>query len=264
MKQILTADIGNTDIALALMEEGRLLFLERIPSKKDWTPEELSLMLETIFKKHGCPREALHGGILSSVVPSKNELLRHAFRRFSGREMQFCQAELPLKEYHSPPGMDRKVDLIAAQALYGTPAAVFDLGTCTTLSVTDREGRFLGGMICAGIQLSLNAEAERAEQLPSFQAEAPVRLIGTDTRSCMLNGAVIGTAAMLDGLILRLREELSKELEGRALPAVLTGGAAPLVLPWLKEKICYEPCLMQKGLELLYWKESSLQRQDIS
>lgn len=258
---ILTIDIGNSNIVIAGMKNGQKLFADRLPTRANWSESSMSAEILAVLTKNEQDVSRIDGGILSSVVPSRNTVVEKAFFLLTGKELFLCHPDIPVKNYDtSSLGRDRLVDLTAATKLFPTPVAVFDLGTCTTLSAADKDGCFIGGMICAGIQLSLNAEAEKTEQLPSLSAQPPETLIGSDTASCMINGAVIGTAAMIDDLSSRLESELSAGSENRKLTVVLTGGLSRLVLPWLKRDVHYEPDLLLKGLEVLYRKEEERRR----
>ena len=61
------------------------------------------------------------------------------------------------------------------------------------------------------------------------------------------NGAMFGTAAMLDGLADRVEAEL-----GQPLTVVATGGLAPYIMPCCKRKIIYDADLLFKGLALTW------------
>ena len=120
------------------------------------------------------------------------------------------------------------------------------MGTATTLSVVDREGVFRGGMILPGLRLSVDALSARAAQLPCITFTQPEGLLGTDTVSCMRSGALYGAAAALEGISLRLEEELGP------VTVVLTGGHGRDILPLLRRAVEYEPHLQLMGLRELW------------
>ena len=86
-------------------------------------------------------------------------------------------------------------------------------------------------------------------QLPYIDLAGPTKLLGTNTVDCMRAGAVIGCAAMLDGIIDRMEEEL-----GKPVSAVLTGGVSPLIVPHCRHKFHLEPDILIDGLQILYEK----------
>ena len=77
--------------------------------------------------------------------------------------------------------------------------------------------------------------------------EPPEHLIGANTVAALNNGAMFGTAAMLDGLADRVEAEL-----GQPLTVVATGGLAPYIMPCCKRKIIYDADLLFKGLALIW------------
>ena len=68
----------------------------------------------------------------------------------------------------------------------------------------------------------------------------------------MRAGSVIGCAAMLDGLLDRVEDEL-----GEPVNAILTGGVAALIAPYCKRTMHVEPDLLIHGLQLLYEKNKA-------
>lgn len=118
-------------------------------------------------------------------------------------------------------GSDRVVDAVAALAEYKPPIMIFDLGTATTVSVIDRSGSYIGGMIIPGIMVALDALSSRTAQLPRIGLELPRRMIGANTEDCMKSGILYGNAAMIDGIIALASRELGD------IPTVIAAAALP-------------------------------------
>ncbi|HAJ65369.1 MAG TPA: pantothenate kinase, partial [Clostridiales bacterium] len=78
---------------------------------------------------------------------------------------------------------------------------------------------------------------------------APKKCIGTNTVDCMRSGAVFGTAAMIDGLIDRMEQEL-----GEKCKVVATGGLAGSIVSCCTHEIVCDDDLLLKGLWYLYEK----------
>lgn len=74
-----------------------------------------------------------------------------------------------------------------------------DMGTATTYNVLSAEGCFLGGFIVPACDQPAAISAGTA-QLPPIAPEPPEHLVGRNTVEALNNGAMFGTAAMLDGL----------------------------------------------------------------
>ena len=71
-------------------------------------------------------------------------------------------------------GADRIVNTLAAHTLYGGPAIVVDFGTSTNLDVVPPKGEFLGGALAPGIEISVDALAQRAAQLRKVELITPL------------------------------------------------------------------------------------------
>ena len=79
----------------------------------------------------------------------------------------------------------------------------------------------------------------------------PRRALGTNTRSAMLSGSVIGAAGAVDRLVGDILAET-----GLDLPVIATGGEAPLVAPFSARIGGVRPHLTLEGLVRAY-KESA-------
>ncbi len=253
---ILAIDTGNTNIVLGCLEQGRILFTLRLQTDKGKTADEYALLLEGLLRRRGIQPEALEGGILSSVVPELQAVLLTAAEQITGKRFLSVGPGMDtgLKVRTDQPaqlGADLVVDAVAALAKYKPPLAIFDMGTATTLSVLGEDGAYLGGMIIPGLRVSVDALSARAAQLPYIHLGDPRELIGKNTVDGMQAGAVYGAAAMLDGLIDRVREEFSQPLT-----AVATGGLTAVVVPHCRRPIQYDPDLLLEGLDVLYRRNS--------
>ena len=122
----------------------------------------------------------------------------------------------------------------------------------TTISVLGKNGEFLGGAIAAGVKLTLEALATKTAQLPSVSIEAPRNVIGTNTADCMKSGIVVGAAAMIDGMVTKIEQEL-----GLKATVVATGGLAPEVVKFCDHKIVTDDNLLLDGLRIIYNKNKN-------
>ena len=251
---ILAIDVGNTNIVLGGIKDGKQTFSARLASDRNKTADQYALDIQGILTLHGVRSKDIEGGILSSVVPYLQTVIPQAVKLLTGIDLLVVGPGIKtgLNIRMDDPGAvgsDLIVSAVAARAKYPTPIAIIDMGTATTLSVISCEGDYIGGMIIPGLWVSVNALSARAAQLPYIDLSGPAELLGTNTVDCMRAGAVIGTAAMLDGLIERLEKEL-----GKPVSAILTGGISPLIEPYCEHKFHLEPDILIAGLQLLYEK----------
>ncbi|MEG0441381.1 MAG: type III pantothenate kinase [Oscillospiraceae bacterium] len=249
---ILAADIGNTNIVLGVFHGDALCFTARLPSHPQQSGADYLSAFRTQLAELGTAPTDWEGAILSSVVPALTPIVAAALEALTGRAPLIVNGAfhhgLAIKNYDPTRlGSDRIVDAVAALARYPAPLAIFDLGTATTLSVLDREGAFIGGMILAGLRLGVDALSARGAQLPPVQLAEPASLLGIDTASCIQSGAIYGAAALLDGLTERVEEKL-----GVPVNLVVTGGLAGLVTPHCRHPLHYDEHLLLRGLYLLF------------
>ena len=68
----------------------------------------------------------------------------------------------------------------------------------------------------------------------------------------MRSGIVLGTAAMLDGCVERIEEELG--FEKGETTVIMTGGLGKVISKHCKRSMKYEEELVLKGLDIIYHK----------
>ena len=253
---ILAIDAGNTNIILGGLQNGRVVFTGRVGTDRSKSEEEYALLFQSILRLHRVEPDSLQGSILSSVVTELRPVLTHAVSLLIGKPPLVVgpgiKTGLPIRiDDPTQLGSDLVVGAVAACAKYPKPILLFDLGTATTLSVLDEKGAYLGGMIIPGIRLGADALSAQTSQLPRIDLDVPPpQVIGTNTVNCMQSGCLHGAAAMLDGIIQQVEEELGRP----AGSVVATGGLFRTVAPFCRREIIWDETLMLDGLGILYEK----------
>lgn len=252
---LLAIDVGNTNIVLGCMEGETIRFRARLATDRARTEDEYALLLANILDMRGVGLQEIRGAVISSVVPELKTILKRAVGLLCGITPLVVGAGvrsgLNIKiDNPAQLGSDLVVGAVGALARYEKPLLVFDFGTATTLSVLDGQGRYRGGMIIPGLRLAVEALSSRTAQLPHVDLSAPAHVIGTNTVDCMNSGAIYGAAAMLDGIIQRVEEELGEEIR----TVVGTGGLANKVAPYCRHQIVLDDDLMLWGLKIIYEK----------
>ena len=100
----------------------------------------------------------------------------------------------------------------------------------------------------AGIRVSMTALASSAAALPDIALERPKRVLGKNTEEAMVNGCILGTASMVDGMIERLKLEMGLT----KLPVITCGTLADRIVPHCKTPIEICPQLTLDGLLRIY------------
>jgi type III pantothenate kinase len=226
MAGLLAIDVGNTQTALGLFEDGALARSWRLATEPQRTGDELGLFLGGLLEL-----SSLEGISLASTVPT---LIRSYEELATGAGVRLLvlgpgtKTGIPIR-YDDPRevGPDRIANAVAARGRYGAPSIVVDFGTSTNFDVVSPAGEYVGGVLAPGIEVSMDALFERAARLVKVDFVAPENAIGKTTESALRSGLVYGFAGQIDGIVERIRAELGDE----AAPVIATGGLAELIAP---------------------------------
>ena len=252
---ILTMDIGNGAVVFCCVEDGRLLHKFVLSSVPERTADEYAALMDLLTRHAGLDLRDIRGAIAASVVPRLTPVLCRAVEQLSGRAPLVVGpgVKTGLNIRMDDPtelGGDLVAAAVAALDRYPLPCVVVDMGTAMAIGVVDRSGCYVGGLICPGMALSSSSLAEEASQLHDISLEPPKRVIGRNTRDSMRSGILHGTAAMLDGLFLRIEEELG----ARVHVAVTGDGAADVVHLCRHPQVRLDEDLVMRGLWKIYCK----------
>jgi type III pantothenate kinase len=253
---LLAIDAGNTNIVFALIEEGRIRARWRIATDPRRTADEYAVWLVQLLQLEGLERACVSAVIVGTVVPRALHNLQVLAAKYfrvtalvAGQPPADYGIELDVVEPRTV-GADRALNVIAAHHSHPGDLIVIDFGTATTFDVVDYSGAYKGGIIAAGINLSLDALVAAAAKLPRIAIEAPkhnMSVIGRTTEDQMHIGVYWGYIAMMEGLVARLRVEI-----GRPVKVIATGGLATLFDERTDIFDSIEPDLTIQGLGLLY------------
>ena len=258
---ILAVDVGNSSTTIGLFNaNGVPVFLSDIETNKNKSSDQCAIDLLGVFHLYQADIREVRGGIVSCVVPPLTASITGAVTRLIGRSPLVVGPGIKTglnirSDLHNQLGGDLVASSVAAMAKYPSPVVVIDMGTANTFSLL-RGGVYEGCAICPGVRLGLEALSERAAELPHISLECPPTPLGRNTVDAMRSGVLYGNAGMVDSMIARFEEAAG---EGAA-SVVATGGNAPLILPYCKRTIVYDPDLLMTGLYLLYQKNAEKHR----
>lgn len=250
---ILAIDIGNSNITLGCIDNDRILFEARMATDLIKTSDQYCAELKNMLELFKTDISQIEGTIISSVVPPVLNSVRTAIAKLLGEQRCLIvgpglKTGLDIRiDNPAQVGSDLIVAAVAGIREYGAPLIIIDMGTATTMFVIDRSGSCIGGCICPGVKISLEALTERTAQLPGISLDSPRRIIGRNTVDSMRSGVMAGTASMLDGMIERMEQEL-----GYPATVVATGGIAKFITPLCRRNIILDPDMLLKGLNILY------------
>lgn len=226
---LLAIDMGNTQTALGLFDNDELVRAWRMPTDRSFTADELHVRLLGYFRMYDMHLDCVDAIAFAGVVPQLSRAWRTVARRLSAEVVVVGMDTMDVTKVHAPNpaevGADRIANAVAAETFYGAPAIVVDFGTATNIDVVDSDGYYIGGAIAPGLRISMDALTARAAKLASVTLEAPQHTIGSTTVEAVQSGAVVGAAAMAEGMVARIKAELERP-DARV---IATGGLAGVV-----------------------------------
>ena len=251
---LLAIDIGNTNLVIGCIHDDKILFKARIATDSTRTSDQYGVEIKNMLEAYGVKRSDIDDCIISSVVPPVFNSVRTGVIKIIGKQPMVVGPGLKTGlnihvDVPSQVGSDRIVIAVAALAEYKAPLLLMDLGTATTIESVEPDNVYMGGVIIPGVRVSLDALTSRAAQLPGISLDQPKQVIGKNTVDCMRSGMMYGTAAMIDGLVERMEEEL-----GHRCTLIATGGLAQFIAPLCKREIILDKDLLLKGLNIIYKK----------
>ncbi len=249
---LVAIDIGNTNVVVGVFDDEKLIANWRVGTNAQITPDEYAMIFKDLFGFGALDFGMVTGVIISTVVPPLLPVMVEMSLKYFRIEPMVVTHQtrtgITIK-YDNPKevGADRIVNAAAAYRLYGGPLIIVDFGTATTFCAVTADGEYLGGAITPGIKISAEALFQRASKLPRVELVKPGKVIGADTISAMQAGIIYGYAGLVDGIVERMKKELSGSPR-----VVATGGLAELVSPETRSIQEIRPQLTLEGLRLLY------------
>ncbi|MBO5060672.1 MAG: type III pantothenate kinase [Clostridia bacterium] len=249
---ILALDVGNTNIVIGCIDNGKIVFDGRLTTNSSKTDMEFAVMLKNILTINNIDITSFEGAIISSVVPPINQALKTAVKLVIDKEpfmVSGCEGLKVELDDPSQLGNDLVVGAVTVLNDFAPPIVLIDMGTATTIFVIDKTGTYIGGAIIPGLMISQQALSKTTSLLPSISLEKPKSVIGKNTIDAMKSGAILGNASMLDGMLDKIETEL-----GEKATIVATGGLSKCIIENCKHEIIYDKDLLLRGLWLIYQK----------
>lgn len=249
---LLAFDVGNTNTVIGLYHGAERLHNWRVQSDRLRTADEWAVTVRGFFALAGIDPAALCDVIIASVVPPVQTALAVMCRTHLGREALAVGPDLcggmPIDcEQPGAVGADRLVNAVAAYARHARSLIIIDFGTATTFDVVDAAGRFRGGAIAPGLAITAEALHRETSQLPRVTLACPPRAIAANTAAAMQSGIFFGYLGLIEGLLARIRTELTEE------PRIIaTGGLAGLVAPHCPAINEVDSDLTLEGLRIIH------------
>ena len=228
---ILTLDVGSTLIFGGLLKEGEVILTFQKSTHPMISADELGLFLKTWLTVKDYGDRRIEGIVFCSVVPEMNPVVVDCGREYFGVEPMTLQAGvksgLKIKySNHRELGADLIANAVAAVGLHASRNLIIvDFGTATSLCAVSDSKEYLGGTLVPGLDIAMNALADRTARLPVVEIQPVTGVCGRDAVSGIQGGLYYGTLGMLKELIGRMRQECFPD---REVTVVATGRYAHL------------------------------------
>ncbi|MBZ5601401.1 MAG: type III pantothenate kinase [Acidobacteriia bacterium] len=249
---LLALDAGNTNITIGAFQGEKLIGRWRLRTIREQTADEWGILLRNLFSLSSLDLSAVHGVVISSVVPAVDQPLTAMAEKYFQRQPMFVNYAIDLGitvRYDSPRevGADRLVNSVAAFHKYGGPCVSVDLGTTINFDIVSANAEFLGGIICPGIGMSIQGLFARTARLPMVDFREPEKLIGSNTVGSITSGLYYGFLGMIDGIVERVIEQLGPQTK-----AIATGGQGALIVQGSRLVKILDEDLTLDGLRLIW------------
>ena len=246
-------DIGNTNILFGKFDNLDLVEQLRIETKV-FNKDVSSIDSETSkkinnFIKNDCVDCFISGVVPDTILSLINFIKNHQDLNIVEIDNEYL-ANLIKVDVDKPyeVGVDRLINSYAGLNLYNSPLIIIDFGTATTFDLVNLSGSYIGGIICPGVNLSIQSLAHNTAKLPLIEIKKVEKLIGKDTTSAIESGIYWGYVSLVGGLIDRLK----KQNGFKDANILATGGLSGMFRDDLSQIKNYEPDLTLKGLNIIY------------
>lgn len=215
--------------------------------------DEYAALVGWGFQQRGYDLKKVEGAIIASVVPSLTPSIKEAVQQVSGCTPFVIgpgvKTGLNIRlDDPTELGGDFVASAVAAIATYKMPCVIVEIGTAVAMGILDKNANYIGGVISPGPRVSQEALARGAALLPNVSVTPTASVIAKSTATSMQSGIVNGSAAMIDGLIDRIEEEL-----GEPVSVVAAGDWAKTIIPRCKRRdIVIDNDILMRGLWDIY------------
>ena len=226
----LCLDVGNSQIFGGIFKDDNLLLKFRKISTLGASSDEYGLFLKSVIRENNFDSKDIKQIAICSVVPDLVHSLRNCCKKYFGINPFILEPGVKsgLKiNYRNPieVGADRISNAIAATQLYPNKnLIVIDFGTATTLCAISAKKEYLGGVILAGLRISMEALETRTAKLPKVEIVKSKSILGRSTVDSIQSGLFYGHYASCTFL----KNSLIKECFKTDTLVIGTGGFSSL------------------------------------
>lgn len=231
---LLLIDAGNTRVKWACISQDKPL---QFPAPWDAigsvSHQGFDQLAQTISQRHivRCKISNVAGVELQQSI---EQLVLNEYPELRIEKFSAADPVIGVKNHYREPaklGADRFASAIAAHYSYpDVDLVVATCGTATTIDAMTAQGDFLGGMILPGLQLMASALATNTAQLPQIALHADtLDVFARQTDQAIASGCLHAQIGAMLCAVKHLEQQ-----RGKPVQLVISGGAAPYLLPQLR------------------------------
>jgi len=248
---LLVIDIGNTNIVAGIKQNDNWIQIWRFKTDKSASEFEYSMKLNNALWEQGIDVNQIDYKILSTVVPELKDNFIQILQKLNSKSLivldkevfPFLNIDIPAPEEI---GSDLVANVLAAYNIYKDNLIIIDFGTALTFTIVNNKGKILGVNIAPGLKTALNSLGDKTSQLDNVPLELPDSPLGTDTKTAIQNGVLLGYTGLISYMIERIKQEVGKDYK-----VLVTGGLHRVLKHELPQIDYIEPDLTLNGLAIL-------------
>lgn len=228
---ILCLDVGNTQIYGGVFDGDKIRLRFRRNSRTGASSDEIGVFLRAVLRENDIDPKNIQKIALCTVVPEVQHSLKNACLKYFNLNPFVLQAGVKtgLKVKYKNPlevGSDRIANAIAGTQIYPNEnLLIIDFGTATTYCAVSRDKDYLGGVITAGLKISMEALESRTSRLPAVEILKIEECLGKSTVESMQSGLYFGTIGQVKEIVQRISAEA---FAGQKPKVIGTGGFASM------------------------------------
>ncbi len=252
---LLAIDAGNTCLVFGISDNDGWEETFCIQNKDFRETSHILALLDAELSRRSIEKRQITTVGISNVIPRFNQILLAVSEEMFGVRPHFVSATSTAGitiDVDNPAevGPDLIAAAVAGYRKYGGPIILVDMGTATTFSRVDRQGRFEGVAICPGLKISAEALSRKIPYLPEVPLNFPERLLGKNTVESLQSGLLYGHVAMIEGMVARLSLRY-----GDVAQVIACGGISHIIKDLCKAITIYEPYLILDGIRMIFGKQ---------
>ncbi len=242
-------DVGNTNIVLALSINKKIKKINRVDTNLSSSNfnKIVSKIIESFMNENWLKKNKF--AIIASVVPHMNSSIIKVLKNYKIKVyvlkpkdiLSYLKIDYNINEI----GVDRIANSIAIINNKIKNSIVIDFGTATTFEVL-KNGRFLGGLIFPGIELSKSSLIKNTSLLKNTEISKTRNVVAKSTKSSIQSGFYWGYVSAINGIIKKITNE--KKFKPKI---ILTGGLAKIFKNDIKPKPIINSNLTLEGLQVI-------------